>query len=51
MWKNYVPAALASGSLQLKPDANVVGHGLDKIQDALDVLRKGVSAQKVVVTL
>ncbi|EPE08549.1 zinc-binding oxidoreductase [Ophiostoma piceae UAMH 11346] len=51
VWKKYVPAALANGSLQAKPDANVVGHGLDKIQDAINVLRKGVSAQKVVVTL
>lgn len=51
VWGKFVPAALANGSLQAKPDEKVVGHGLESIQGAVDLLRKGVSAQKLIVTL
>jgi hypothetical protein len=33
------------------PDAVVVGDGLEMIPDAIDQLRKGVSAKKLVVRL
>ncbi|KAJ9419483.1 chaperonin 10-like protein [Fusarium oxysporum] len=51
IWSNYIPKALANGSFKAKPDASVVGHGLESIQRALDVHKKGVSAKKIVVTL
>lgn len=49
IWRDYVPAALATGQLQAKPDPLVVGSGLDDVQKALDAQMAGVSAKKVVV--
>ncbi|KAF9631065.1 hypothetical protein BFW01_g1927 [Lasiodiplodia theobromae] len=51
IWKKFIPEALANGSFQAKPDPSVTGHGLENIQNALDVQRKGVSAKKIIVTL
>lgn len=51
LWSKFVPKALESGVLKAKPDPLVVGHGLNKIQEAMDIQKKGVSAQKIVVTL
>ncbi|KAJ9156666.1 Zinc-binding oxidoreductase [Pleurostoma richardsiae] len=51
VWSKFIPEALASGSLQTKPDPIVAGHGLKDIQKTLDVQHKGVSAKKIVVTL
>ncbi|KAK8231768.1 zinc-binding oxidoreductase-like protein CipB [Phyllosticta capitalensis] len=51
VWRQYVPEALAQGKLQAKPDALVVGHGLENVQMAMDKQKEGVSAKKVVVTL
>lgn len=48
---DYLPKALEKGSYQVKPDAEVVGKGLESIQGAMDTLTKGVSAKKLVVTL
>lgn len=47
----WMAKALAEGTLQPKPDPTVVGQGLESIQSGLDILRKGVSATKVVVRL
>ena len=47
----WVPEALANGSLKCKPDPNVVGQGLEKIQEACDSMKGGVSAMKLVVEL
>lgn len=51
LWSKFVPKALESGVLKAKPDSLVIGHGLDKIQEAMDMQKKGVSAKKIVVTL
>ncbi|GAA6033726.1 hypothetical protein JCM8097_004400 [Rhodosporidiobolus ruineniae] len=52
IYHDYVPSALANGSLQAKPDPVVVeGMGLEAIQKGLERQREGVSAQKVVVTV
>ncbi|MFK0403091.1 zinc-binding alcohol dehydrogenase family protein [Microbacterium sp. NPDC090225] len=51
VWGEYLPGALASGSHQLYPEARIVGEGLSAIQEAIDILRCGVSAQKLVVRL
>lgn len=48
---DFLPKALSDGSFIAAPDAEVVGKGLESIQNALDVMRKGVSAKKLVVTL
>lgn len=50
-WGKWVPGALESGALNAKPDPVVGGKGLDGIQDALDMQKKGVSLAKVVVEL
>jgi NADPH:quinone reductase-like Zn-dependent oxidoreductase len=51
IYRDFLPAALADGSYQIVPQPRVVGHGVGAIQEALDIQRGGVSAQKVVVTL
>lgn len=51
IFEQFLPKALAEGSFVAAPDAHVVGKGLECVQTALDVLGKGVSARKVVVSL
>lgn len=51
IYRDFLPAALAEGRYRLAPAPVVVGDGLDAIPGALDRLRQGVSAQKIVVTL
>ncbi|CAH0048113.1 unnamed protein product [Clonostachys solani] len=48
---DFLPKALESGSFVPSPEPLVVGHGLEKIQEAFELQKKGVSAQKIVVTL
>ncbi|EXL39676.1 hypothetical protein FOCG_17731 [Fusarium oxysporum f. sp. radicis-lycopersici 26381] len=49
IWHKFVPEALAEGRLRTKPDPVVVGKGLESIQEGLNKLHKGVSAQKLVI--
>ncbi|KAK2762623.1 hypothetical protein FQN54_000796 [Arachnomyces sp. PD_36] len=51
VYKNFLPQALEQRQFVASPPPQVVGKGLDKIQHALDLQRKGVSAKKLVVTL
>jgi NADPH:quinone reductase-like Zn-dependent oxidoreductase len=51
LWEEFLPAALAEGRYIAAPAAEVVGSGLEHVQTALDVLARGVSARKVVVSL
>jgi NADPH:quinone reductase-like Zn-dependent oxidoreductase len=51
VYVDFLPKALAQGRYIAAPPPMVVGHGLDQIQMGLDVLKKGVSARKVVVSL
>lgn len=51
IYEHFLPAALANGTYRAAPEAVVVGEGLAKIPDALDQLRNGVSAKKLVVTV
>lgn len=51
IYEDYLPAALAEGKYIAAPEPQVVGKGLEYIQEALDLNKKGVSAKKVVVTL
>ncbi|WP_432825486.1 zinc-binding alcohol dehydrogenase family protein [Dactylosporangium sp. CA-092794] len=48
---DYLPDALAAKEYRAAPEAVVVGEGLDQIPVALDRIRRGVSAQKLVVRL
>lgn len=51
VWGKFVPSALRDGKLKFLPEALVVGKGLEKIQEGLNVQKKGVSAKKVVIEL
>ena len=47
----YIPEALAVGKFQAKPDPLLVEGGLEKAQEGMDLLKKGVSAKKVVIEI
>lgn len=51
IWKDYLPQALEEGHFVALPEASVVGKGLEKIQEAMDLQMQGVSAKKIVVSL
>ncbi|GAM91043.1 hypothetical protein ANO11243_090900 [Dothideomycetidae sp. 11243] len=51
IFRDFLPEALARGSFVPTPSPEVVGHGLEAIQGAMDKSQKGVSATKIVVTL
>ncbi|KAF7190452.1 Dehydrogenase orsE [Pseudocercospora fuligena] len=51
IWGKWVTPALESGLLKCKPEPKIVGDGLEKIQDAVNIMSKGVSATKLVVTI
>ena len=50
-WKDYVTPALEQGTLKCLPEPLVVGKGLQSLQKALNIQKKGVSARKVVVEI
>jgi NADPH:quinone reductase-like Zn-dependent oxidoreductase len=49
VWE-VVDAALADGRLKCLPRPEVVGYGLDKAQEGVDLIGKGVSGKKLVIT-
>lgn len=51
IWAEFLPAALAEGTIKPKPEPLITGKGLESIQKGLDTQRAGVRAKKVVVTL
>lgn len=51
IWRTYVPQAIASGKLKAKPDPMIIEGGLGKVQEGIDMLRKGVSAKKIVIEI
>jgi NADPH:quinone reductase-like Zn-dependent oxidoreductase len=51
IYEEFLPAALAAGTYVTAPEPYVVGHGLENLQGALEIQMRGVSAQKVVITL
>jgi NADPH:quinone reductase-like Zn-dependent oxidoreductase len=48
---DFLPQGLAAGAFVAAPESEVVGKGIESIQDALEYQKKGVSAKKVVVSL
>lgn len=51
IFRDFLPQALQQGKFKAAPQAEVVGDGLEALQKGLDILRGGVSAKKLVVTL
>jgi hypothetical protein len=51
IWRRYVPQAIASGKLKAKPDPMIIEGGLGKVQEGIDLHRKGVSAKKIVIEI
>lgn len=51
LWTDYLPSALADGRHVAFPPARIVGHRLDDVQAAVDRLRAGTSAEKLVIAL
>ncbi|KAK8093065.1 dehydrogenase azaJ [Apiospora kogelbergensis] len=51
IYEDFLPRALASGQFVAAPQPEIVGKGLEFVQTALDTLRKGVSAKKLVVEI
>ncbi|XDG01028.1 hypothetical protein ABKA04_000643 [Annulohypoxylon sp. FPYF3050] len=51
IYNDFLPAALAAGTYVPAPEPIIVGKGVEKIQEAVDLVKKGVSAAKLVVTL
>ncbi|KAI4243759.1 MAG: hypothetical protein LQ352_006973 [Teloschistes flavicans] len=47
----FVPQALAEGKFVAAPDPYIVGKGLEHVQAGLDLVGKGMSASKAVITL
>ena len=51
IYNDYISGELANGNFIPAPEAEVVGHGLEALQSAMDTLNAGVSAKKIVVTM
>ena len=51
VYGKFLPKALKEGKYVCAPEPMVVGKGLESIQEALEVQKKGVSARKVIITL
>lgn len=51
LFEDFLPQALETGQYRAVPEPLVAGHGLATIQQAIDLSKRGVSAQKLVVTL
>ncbi|KIW12141.1 hypothetical protein PV08_09416 [Exophiala spinifera] len=51
IYEGYLPKALAEERFIPAPKPQVVGHGLENAQRAMDILKQGVSAKKVVISL
>ncbi|EPE24351.1 GroES-like protein [Glarea lozoyensis ATCC 20868] len=51
LYADYLPEALKEGTFVSSPAVRVVGRGLESVQPAFEVQRKGVSAEKIVVSL
>ena len=51
VWKKWMPHALKSGQLKCLPDAEIVGYGIDKVNQACELIQQGVSGKKLVVVI
>jgi NADPH:quinone reductase-like Zn-dependent oxidoreductase len=51
IYRDYLPAALASGRYVAAPAPKVIGRGLEAFQHAVDAQRAGISGYKLVIDL
>lgn len=51
IYEDFLPKALEQNKFLPAPEPQVVGKGLEHVQEAIDMNKKGVSAKKLVVTL
>lgn len=51
VWHDYLPRALRAGQFRPALEPRIVGHGLDKVQEGMDLNKAGLSAQKAVILL
>lgn len=51
IWVDFMSERLETGTFRAKPEPIVLEGGLEKLQDAMDLYRKGVSAAKIIVLL
>ncbi|KAK2027042.1 zinc-binding dehydrogenase [Colletotrichum zoysiae] len=51
IYQDFLPDAMAQGKFTPAPKAEVVGNGLESIQEAFGISYRGVSAKKLVVSL
>ncbi|KIX00978.1 uncharacterized protein Z518_10044 [Rhinocladiella mackenziei CBS 650.93] len=51
VFEDFLPKALRTGTFVPAPEPLIAGQGLESVQEAVDLQRKGTSAQKVVVLL
>lgn len=51
VWRDFLEIGLEKGVMQAKPDAYVLKGGLERLEEGLELVRKGMSAKKVVVEL
>jgi Zn-dependent alcohol dehydrogenase len=51
IYEDFLPKALEQNKFVPAPDPEVVGKGLEHVQEAMNLSKKGVSAKKLVVTL
>jgi hypothetical protein len=49
IWGRFIPEALKTGTLKPFPEPIIVGKGLEKLGEAIELGKKGVSAGKIVV--
>jgi hypothetical protein len=51
IYEDFMPKALVTGAYVPAPDPLVVGKGLESVQEAVDLINKGVLVRKLVVPL
>lgn len=51
VYEDFLPQALEQGSFVPAPEPEIVGRGLEHVQEAVDLIAKGVSVKKLVVLL
>lgn len=51
IFEDFLPKAFKAGAFVPAPEPRIAGQGLESLQSAVDIQRKGISAQKVVVLL
>lgn len=51
VYRDFLPEALEQGRYVPAPKPRIIGHGLELVQDGCDVVMKGVSATKIVVSV